>query len=319
MLGGVPASLGGGGLEIQIAKTRGALAARGHDVFHVSQHSHARTFDVLHAFSSEPDVWHNLLHWRRNPAPLIVSPVWVMPQGMAEIRQLLASRLPIKATAPRMRIDVLRRAQAVVALTESERRMVTRFAGRLSRVVVIGNGVDPEPTDVETVCGDLPQDYVALVGTISSRKRQQAAVEAVGASGISTVIVGGFEGTATEQARFEDAVSRSGGVWLGEIADPAAVRQVVRRARALVHPSVAEGQSLAILESIAAGTPVVVSPLPSNRELAALYPDYVHFARSLRDVPALLLTLAKPHRPAPIPTWAEVAERLEVLYQSLVF
>jgi glycosyltransferase involved in cell wall biosynthesis len=318
ILGGVPASLGGGGLEVQIARTRAALAARGHEVFHVSHEPEPRAFDVLHVFSSEPDVWFALGHWRRNPAPMVVSSVCVVAPGRVELQQVLASRVPLAAFAPRMRVSILRRADAVVALTERERRLVRAFSGRLPRVEVIGNGVDPDGGDWPVQQLELPNDFVVLLGTVSPRKRQREAVEILGRAGITAVVVGGFQGPPEDQYEFETSVARAGARWLGELIDPAAVRAVLRRARALLHPSTAEGQSLAVLESMALGTPVVVNPLPSHRELAARYPEYVHFARSLEDIPRALDGLQRPGRPAPVPTWNDVAGRLEVLYLSLV-
>jgi glycosyltransferase involved in cell wall biosynthesis len=318
ILGGVPASLGGGGLEVQMARTHAALAARGHDVFHVSGQSEPRGFDVLHVFSSEPDVWFALGHWRRNPAPLVVSSVCVVEPGLVELRQVLASRVPLAAFAPRMRVSILRQADAVVALTERERRLVRAFSGRRPRVEVIGNGVDPDSGDWPVEQLKIPDDFVVLLGTVSSRKRQRQAIETLGQAQITAVVVGGFQGSAEEQRGFEASIERAQARWLGELSEPAAVRAVLRRARALIHPSVAEGQSLAVLESMAVGTPVVVKALPTHRELAARYPEYVRFARSLDDIPGALDGLRRPARPAPVPTWNDVAARLEVLYRSLV-
>ena len=77
--------------------------------------------------------------------------------------------------------------------------------------------------------------------------------------------------TAAREA-FAAAVDRAGGLWLGELSDQPTVRAVVRAASALVHLSAAEGQSLAVLEALAEGTPVAASPLPANRELERRYP-----------------------------------------------
>ena len=263
-------------------------------------------------------MWFTLGHWRRNPAPLVVSSVCVVEPGLVELRQVLGSRLPLAAYAPRMRVSILRRADAVVALTERERRLVRAFSGRRLRVEVIGNGVDPDRGDWPLEQLGLPDDFVVLLGTVSSRKRQRQAVEILGQARISAVIVGGFQGSAEEQRGFETSVARAGARWLGELTPPAAVRAVLHGARALLHPSIAEGQSLAVLESIAVGTPVVVNPLPSHRELAARYPEYVRFTRSLNDIPGALAGIQRPALPAAVPTWNDVAARLEVLYRSLM-
>lgn len=255
-----------------------------------------------------------LEHWRRNLAPLVVSPVIVVAPGRAEQRQRVGSRLPIPAFGPRMRVEILRRADAAVALTAHEAGLVRAFARHAApRTVVIGNGVAPI---APAVVADLPDGYVALVGGVSARKRQAATVAALGAAGIPAVVVGGFEGSAAERASFEGAVQAAGGHWLGEV-DSATVAGVVGGARALVHLSSAEGQSLAILEALGAGTPAIVSPLPSNRELAAAYPRHVVLCADLAGVAAAVGALGGRPGPAPVPTWDQVAERLETVYREV--
>jgi glycosyltransferase involved in cell wall biosynthesis len=316
LLGGVPPSLGGGGLELQVQRTRAALERRGHEVFHVARESAQRPFDVLHAFSSGPDVHFFLEHWRRNPAPLVVSPVIVVAPGHAERRQRIGSRLRIPAFGPRMRVEILRRADAAVALTAYEADLVRAFAGRAApRTVVIPNGVDR--ADVPEGPPDLPHGYVVLLGTVSVRKHQAATIAALGKAGVSPVVAGGCEGTDAERAAFERELRAAGGRWLGEV-DTATARSVVAGARALVHLSRAEGQSLAILEAIAEGTPAIVSPLPANRELAVSYPSHIVLCGDLAGLPRALGALGSERRaPAPVPTWDDVAARLEQVYRGV--
>jgi glycosyltransferase involved in cell wall biosynthesis len=315
LLGGVPASLGGGGLELQLRRTWTALERRGHEVFHVAHEQRPRPFDVLHAFSSGPDVHFQLEHWRRSPAPFVVSPVVVVAPGRAEWRQRLGSRLPIPAFGPRMRVEVLARADVAVALTEHEAALLRAWAGgRAPRIVVVPNGVEAAPP-ADPPDG-LPAGYAALVGTVSARKRQAEAVAALGAAGVPPVVAGGFEGTDAERAAFERAVAAAGGRWLGEV-DAATARAVARGARALVHLSSAEGQSLAVLEALAEGTPAIVSPLPSNRELAAAHPGHVRLCAGPGELAAALAALPATRGPAPaLPSWDDVAARLEDVYRS---
>ena len=46
-----------------------------------------------------------------------------------------------------------------------------------------------------------------------------------------------------------------------------ALASLVSQARLVVHPSVSEGMSLLLLEAMAAGTPVLASDIPENREV----------------------------------------------------
>lgn len=317
MLGGVPPTLGGGGLETQARETTAALTARGHDVFFAAREPEPRPFDLLHCFGAEPDTWQWLTHWHRNPAPLVVSPVLVVPPGRAELVQKLAARAPLRSWGPRMRADVLRRADLVVAQTAHEAQLMPQLGAR--RVVEVGNGVN---RDEIATASDAPRPerapndgYVLLLGHVSARKRQAETVASL--TGLPTVVAGGFSGTPAERANFEATLDEHGeAVWLGEVTDRSEVLALVRGARALVHLSQAEGQSLALLEALALGTPVVVSKLPANEELASRYPGYVTFAGSPETVTAALPHGDRP-MPARIPSWADVAAELERHYRAL--
>ena len=318
LLGGVPASLGGGGLEIQMRRTGEALAARGHEVFAVAQAAEARPFDVLHAFGADGDVWHALHHWRLNPAPLVVSPVVVVAPGAAERRQVLGARLPIPAFGPRLRAEVLRRATCAIALTDHEAGLIERLVKPATVAVeTIPNGVDPLPSGGSEE--GLPSGYVLLLGAVSTRKRQAQTVEALARAGVPVVVAGGFDGSSQERADFEATVARAGesALWLGEIRDRARLAGLLRGARALVHLSAAEGQSLAVLEALSVGTPALLSPLPANRELAARFPAHVRLVESPDDLARSLADAGGPLGPASLPTWDDVAERLEGVYSAL--
>lgn len=319
LLGGVPPSLGGGGLELQIAHTGAALDRLGHEVVRVERHDAPRSFDLLHAFGAEPSVWHLLSHWTRNPAPLVLTPVVVVSPGREERLLRLSARVPALTTG-RMKRDLVRRADAVVAGTQYERDLlISAFGAEQSRVRVIGNGADP-PADAAPLPEGVPAagTYALLLGTVSERKRQLETVAAL-AGAVPVVVAGGFAGDERERARWERCVSDSGAVWLGHVADRAAVAALVRGARALVHLSQAEVQSLAVLEALAAETPVVLSAIPSHRELAAAYPGFVRIAAGPADVPRAVAELDGPlGQPPAIPTWGDVAATLTELYGSLV-
>ncbi len=316
-MGGVPASLGGGGLEHQAQQTAEALRRRGHAVFRVEQEATPRAFDLLHAFGANQAVGELLLNWRRNPAPLVLSPVVVVRPGVWEWRQHIMGHLPIPQFGPRLRHQLVCRADLVVAQTEHEAQLLRAWCMPASpHVVTIPNGVTPLPAAAPS--SELPSGYVLLLGSVSARKNQLATVAALGQAQIPTVIAGGFEGDRHERAEFETAVKRADAHWLGEVRDRAVVAGLLRGARALVHLSLAEGQSLAILEALSVGTPAVLSSLPANRELGRSYPDLVRLVTAPEDVAHALGDLPVRAQPAPIPTWDEIASRLEAEYRRLL-
>lgn len=316
VLGGVPPSLGGGGLEIQARETALALARRGHEVFHAEREPAARPFDLLHAFSAEANVCMMLSHWRLNPAPLVVSPVLVVAPGH-ERRERLVARLPLASFGPRARAELLARADLTIAQTMHELGLVRALGA--GACAVVPNGVTPVQA---TAAPDGTPDagtYALLLGTVSARKRQTDVVRAL--AGIPTVVAGGIDGGASERTAFDAALADAGptATWLGEVDDPGAVRGLLAGARALVHLSRAEGQSLALIEALSVGTPIVVSRLPANIELAAAHPQHVHLVDDLGEVAGVLRTLGpRPERAPAIPTWDDVAAHLEKHYRRLV-
>ena len=156
---------------------------------------------------------------------------------------------------------------------------------------------------------------------MSRRKRQHEVIEAL-AGKAQVVVAGGWAGAAEERDAWERLVRDTGTVWLGEVTDPAAVAALQERAQAMVHLSSAEVQSLAVMECLGRGTPVIASDIPSHRELASSYPDLVHVVSGPSAVAAALRALPKTaQRQAPrppVPDWGDVAAALEAVYVSLL-
>lgn len=314
-LGGIPPAMGGGGLEVQMERTAAALEARGHSVVRVASADASAAWDVTHAFGAEGDVQHVLDHWTRGRTPLVLSPVIVASPGLDEAAVVLGARVPGIATHAGLRRRALLRAQVLVAITEYERRVIGRLVGGSPRIEVVANGVERvEPA------GEGPSGHILLLGSISERKRQREVVEVLaGEPGI--VVAGAFTGPADELPAWEAAVAHADADWLGQVSDPAVVARLERDAAVLVHVSRAEVQSLAVIETLAHGTPVVLSDIPSHRELATRYPEWVRLARDLDEVPSRVseLRTRRPSGPPPaVPTWEDVAGRLEGIYRSLV-
>ncbi len=106
---------------------------------------------------------------------------------------------------------------------------------------------------------DTLGDFV-FVGRISPEKGPELFAEAARLAGQRAVFVGDGPQAAGLKARYPE-VSVLG--WK----EPAEVKALLRKARALVFPSVwYEGQPLTVLEALALGTPVIVSDLCAGRE-----------------------------------------------------
>jgi glycosyltransferase involved in cell wall biosynthesis len=320
VLGGIPPSLGGAGLELQVAGTAAGLERLGHTVVRVEREPEPQPFDVLHAFGSEPSVWHLLSHWTRNPAPLVLTPIVVVSPGREERMLKLSARVPGLLTTGRMKRELVRRAEVLIAGNGYERDLlVSGFGAAAAQVRVLGNGADPPAS-----FGELPErvpaegGYALLLGGVSPRKRQLETLAALGGS-VPVVVAGGFAGDDSDRGPWERAVADSGAIWLGHVGDRAVVAAIVRAARVLIHLSEAEVQSLAVLEALSLGTPVVLSDIPSHRELAEAHPAFVRVVSGPAGVPSAVAELSGPLGDPPrIPTWTDVAEAMVEVYRSLV-
>ena len=149
---------------------------------------------------------------------------------------------------------VLRRADALVAVTDFTRHEVVELAGIAeTRVHVVPNGVD------ETFVAEGPRaegDYVLAVGTLEPRKNLARTVEAARLAGVELRVVG---------ARGWGGVEVPG--WVGEATD-AELASLYRGARCVLFPSLYEGFGLPVLEAMACGVPVVTSKGGATEEVA---------------------------------------------------
>ena len=183
---------------------------------------------------------------------------------------------------------VLRRARVVVAVSEATRRRVIAAYGLSpARVRTVLNGFDAEqfsPDGPVSDDGGLP--YVLFVGNLLPHKNLPRLVEAVARAATSTpvrlVVVGGGRPRAVAQLRtLADRVGAD--VQRRAFVSPSELAPLLRGARALVLPSLAEGFGLPAVEAMACGTPVIAG------NVAAL-PEVVGDAGLLvdpRDVTAL--------------------------------
>lgn len=320
MVGGVPPLLGGGGLERQLARTSRALNERGHDARPVAAFTADDQVDIIHAFGSGADVWQQLQHWRRNRMPLVSSPVIVCSPGRAERSLLIGAKLgAVVPNVNSMVRDIVRMSDRAIAITEYERSLIAKLADREKPVSIVENGVDRiEPSPTTPV--ELGDPYVVMLGTVNARKGQLEALRVLGDK-FRFVIVGGHEGSAAERREWESTVAAKNAFWTGEVGDSATVARVVSDAAAMLLFSSAEVQSLAVLEALAQGTPVVASDLPSHRELADRWPGWMTAVGSLESAGAELSKLvdATPAGDPPTPTaWSDVAAQIERVYVELL-
>ena len=125
----------------------------------------------------------------------------------------------------------------------------------------------PAPPAAELPAGLSPGGYFVVCGTIEPRKNLVRLVAAHRASGTRRrlVVVGPHGWRAAESLA---AIDRSALAMRLAFADRAVVMSLVRHARALLFPSLAEGFGLPIAEAMALGTPVLTTAGGATEEVA---------------------------------------------------
>lgn len=145
-----------------------------------------------------------------------------------------------------------------VALSSFQRQLMVDGGLPGRRIRVIPNFLEPDPG-----LGGDGRDGVSFVGRLAEEKGIVALLEAAARKpGVVRVIGDGPRAPLVEQAAMGGHVE-----YLGPL-EPAAVRDEMRRAVALVVPSIwFEGFPMVVVEAYATGTPVIASRLGSLAEI----------------------------------------------------
>jgi glycosyltransferase involved in cell wall biosynthesis len=314
---------------VAIHRLTGALGAPGFVVSGLAfLASRSQPFDVLHAHQARANALLGLLG-RRTAGPLVIK---VAGLDVPRARGLRT----------RLRLALLKRADAVVALTEDMRAELQALGVPAERLHVIPNGVDGDrfrpPTTGERTRAraarglDLEHTMVLYVGRLEHVKGPDLALAAFGdlarngAADRATLLIAG-DGPLLPELE-EAARSLADRVQLlGAVSDPVAL---YRAADLVIAPSRSEGLSNTLLEAMASGLAILASDIRGNR---ALLHDRVtaHLVPPAREplAGALAELLLAPDRRAALGAAAAaearrtydlhaVAARYEQLYRSLI-
>ena len=180
----------------------------------------------------------------------------------------------------------MRQASRIIVPSEHVRRgIVNRFGFPSERIAAIPHGAPPPPAkssedkrrEVRAKLG-IPEKYVLAVGTLEPRKNPiglAKALSQIAEADRPALVWVGADGYKSEELEIEMREILGDVVRLAGVTD-AQLPYILGGASVLAYLSFSEGFGLPILESMAAGIPVVCSDIPPHREVAddaALYAD----------------------------------------------
>jgi glycosyltransferase involved in cell wall biosynthesis len=246
-------------------------------------------FDVAHLHSVF--LWPTLAAARaaeRARVPYVVAPRGMLVESLIDRRGRWRKRAWIALFERR----TLSRAGAIHVTSASEARDLRRLALDLAPVAEVENGLDPDFDPEPEGAGDAERvaaaraagPYLLCLGRVAAKKRIELAIAAVAGHPTLRLVVAGNDDeglTPALEVRARE-LGISGRVsFLGEIRG-AAKRDLLAHAIALALPSASENFGNVVLESLAAGRPVLLSADVGAAELV----ERAAAGRILGDAPA---------------------------------
>jgi glycosyltransferase involved in cell wall biosynthesis len=162
---------------------------------------------------------------------------------------------------------VLKSAAKIICLSESQKRLIaSKYALPLESIAVIPNGVAKEYF-VGKRTKQNPVPHLLFVGRLAAQKNLSLLIEAVSQMQTSALLDIVGEGELREN--IETLIQKYGlhNVKLHGQKTGRELLELYKSADIFVLPSLKEGVSLAMLEALAAGLPVVASDLPEIRPI----------------------------------------------------
>ena len=252
-------------------------------------------------------------------------PMWRVPRQPAQLATFVHDVLPLthpeyfarrKDVAKRLAFDAIRRQRPLVFTScEFTAAEIRRELGVDPVVAEFGCG-QLRDEEADELLASRPTErarYFLYVGALEARKDLRTLVQgfarlAAKEEGVRLAFVGNWR---TDEGRafrkWAETVGGSGVRFLGKRSSDE-VFELMRRACAVVYPSLAEGFGLPVLEAMATGTPVISTDIPVIRSWALDGPLYF----TAGDSESLEATLAEALRAASsarIARGKDIAER----------
>jgi hypothetical protein len=328
-----------GGLQVQVRETIAALNAlpQSLSVQLVDIRSEAlRSYDLIHVFSAINGN-HRLVETAQEAGvPVVLSPLvspgWNRAAGLrARLAERCVGRLTgwqVQTSYAQMR-RALEQADLLIALGQAEHAaIVAGFGVAAERIRIIPNGIAPrffeaDPASFRQQTG-ISGSFVLMVGAISPYKNQLGLAQAMEGLGLPLVLIGR---AARSDEDYLQELRRLPWVRLlgGLLHESPLLAGAYAAASALALPSRGEVFPLAVLEALAAGTPVVMTEESALRVDGAgiavqtvRWDDRAALARALRAVLAAPPDRLQVSRLVERYSWPRVAGEMADCYAALL-
>jgi glycosyltransferase involved in cell wall biosynthesis len=294
--------------------------------------NHVRDFDVVHTHAIYLwPLWTAAREARRAGVPYVVSPRGMLEKELIEQKSALLKASLIGFIEK----QTLEGAAAIHVTSRREAEEAAAFGFSLPRVREIPNGVDLAISEgaPATAIADIiaAGPFVLFVGRINWKKGLDRLVAALSVASDVRVVIAGNDEEAyrpTVEALADTAGVRDRIVFTGEVrgADKAAL---MAASRALVLPSYSENFGNVVLEAMAAGRPVIVTPEVGVADLVSASGAGLVVAGTPESLGGALRSLAtdmtmgnamgeRGRAAAQRFSWDAVAGQMETLYTEIV-
>jgi glycosyltransferase involved in cell wall biosynthesis len=266
-----------GGLQVQVQESLTALSRLGVEARLVNPNEERlTTFDLVHVFGIVNGNHRIVEVAKALGRPVVVSSLihagWSRSMVLrAKLLDRLVGRLSgweVSTSFGAVRHG-LQLADRVIALGEAERDALVRaYEVESDRVRVIPNGIDARFFAANASAFRqqyaISRPFVLFVGAINTRKNQMALVHALEGTGIRIVLIG--EAAGPDRALLDALLRHNSVTHIPPLAhDDALLASAYAAASVTALTSTSEAMPLCVLESLAAGTPVVLTKFHQMR------------------------------------------------------
>jgi glycosyltransferase involved in cell wall biosynthesis len=224
-------------------------------------HALPRKFDVIHLHDVAPAVWSPAAKLARVPTVLTLHSLdWKRARWNTLSRQgiRLIERMAVRQVGR-------------IAVVSNSLQEYLRAAYGLDSVV-LPNAVEPsmyvKPTSFSAALGLKSRQYILFTARLVREKAAHDLIRAFRAvsSGCKLVIAGESRYDTGYARELHELARGTATVFTGHLSQPQ-LQELYANAGLFVLPSHVEGRSMALLEALAHGLPVLVSDIPENREV----------------------------------------------------